>query len=92
MSKQDNKNTIIGKENDVSFQFTCFPVLCSKKICFKYQKYFFYSSLLLQTVSLFFKITTMMLSYLKKNYFKRDKTKLWTHLLKEERKLIKMNW
>lgn len=92
MSKSDTKNTIISKENDVSFQFTCFPVLYSGKNFFKYQKYFLYSSLLLQTGSLFFKITTMMLSYLKKNYFKQDKIKLWTLFLKEERKLIKMNW
>lgn len=92
MSKLGTKNTIISKENDVSFQFTCFPVLYSGDKFFKYQKYFLYSSLLLQTVSLFFKITTMTYSYLKKSYFKQDKIKLWTLLLKEERKLIKMNW
>lgn len=91
MSKLDNKNTIISKENDVSFQFIYFPVLYSGEF-FLYKKYFLYSSLLLQTVSLFFKITTMMLSYVKKNYLKQDKIKLWTLLLKEERKVIEMNW
>lgn len=40
ISKQDDKNTIINKENDVSFQFTCFPVLYSGKF-FKISTIFF---------------------------------------------------